>query len=144
MFMLELLTAERCAGCSTTPFEGMRCRSASVLTTILFTDSTNGKQTFVCLGVDEVKSVSHVPLSHPFVERLIGTIRRECIDRMLFWSALDLEQKLSNFGDFYNMHRAHASLDGRTLVQQPKDIETLSRHGWEEHCGGLYQTPIAA
>ncbi len=96
------------------------------------------------LGVDEVKSVPYVPLSHPFVERLIGTIRRECLDRMLFWTALDLEQKLSDFGDFYNIHRAHTSLDGRTPVQQPKDIATLNRHGWEQHCGGLYQTPIAA
>src|SRR2546429_252006 len=28
----------------------------------------------------------HVPLSHPFVERLIGTLRREYLDRMLFWT----------------------------------------------------------
>ena len=48
----------------------------------------------------------------PFVERLIGTLRRECLDRMLFWSATDLERKLSDFQAFYNAHRAHASLDG--------------------------------
>ena len=65
------------------------------------------------LGVHEVKSVPYVPQSHPFVERLIGTIRRECLDRMLFWSAVDLEQKLSGFTDFYNENRTHASL-GRT------------------------------
>jgi hypothetical protein len=35
-----------------------------------------------------------MPLSHPFVERLIGTIRREYLDRMLFWTMLDLERKL--------------------------------------------------
>ena len=29
------------------------------------------------LAIDEIKTVPHVPLSHPFVERLIGTIRRE-------------------------------------------------------------------
>ena len=39
------------------------------------------------LRVTEVKSVPYVPMSHPFVERLIGTLRRECLDRMLFWSA---------------------------------------------------------
>jgi hypothetical protein len=33
--------------------------------------------------------------SHPFVERLIGTIRREYLDRVLFWTAIDLESKLS-------------------------------------------------
>ena len=57
-----------------------------------------------------------VPLSHPFVERLIGTLRRECVDQLLFWSASDLEDKLVAFQDFYNAHRAHASLDGRTPV----------------------------
>ena len=28
---------------------------------------------------------------HPFIERLIGTVRRECLDRTLFWTAGDLE-----------------------------------------------------
>ena len=46
------------------------------------------------LQVTEVKSVPSVPLSHPFVERLIGTRRRECVDQLLFWSASDLEDKL--------------------------------------------------
>jgi transposase InsO family protein len=36
------------------------------------------------LEVQENKTVPYVPLSHPFVERLIGTIRRECLDRTLF------------------------------------------------------------
>src|SRR5215831_17442275 len=43
------------------------------------------------LGVTEIKTVPYVPLSHPFVERLIGTIRRECLDQLLFWTAADLE-----------------------------------------------------
>jgi transposase InsO family protein len=33
------------------------------------------------LGVTEIKTVPYVPLSHPFVERLIGTVRRECLDQ---------------------------------------------------------------
>ena len=41
--------------------------------------------------VTEIKTVPHVPLSHPFVERLIGTLRRECLDRTLFWTATDLQ-----------------------------------------------------
>ena len=96
------------------------------------------------LRVTEVKSVPYVPLSHPFVERLIGTLRRECLDRMLFWSAADLEQKLFEFQDFYNWHRAHTSLKGRTPVQTRKDVATLNRYRWDAHCRGLYQTPIAA
>ena len=55
-----------------------------------------------------------MPLSHPFVERLIGTIRRECLDRTLFWTAADLEMKLLDFQRYYNGHRTHAGLNGRT------------------------------
>ena len=69
------------------------------------------------LQVTEVKSVPSVPLSHPFVERLIGTLRRECVDQLLFWSASDLADTLVAFQDFYNAHRAHASVDGRTPVR---------------------------
>jgi putative transposase len=54
------------------------------------------------LGVTEIKTVPFVPLSHPFVERLIGTIRRECLDHLLFWTAADLEMKLSDFQNYYN------------------------------------------
>jgi putative transposase len=38
------------------------------------------------LEVTEIKTLPYVPLSHPFVERLIGTLRRECLDRTLFWT----------------------------------------------------------
>jgi len=38
------------------------------------------------LEVTEIKTVPYVPLSHPFVERLIGTLRREYLDRTLFYS----------------------------------------------------------
>jgi len=47
--------------------------------------------------VTEIKTVPHVPLSHPFVERLIGTIRSEYLDRTLFWTTADLENKLLDF-----------------------------------------------
>src|SRR5215468_3387791 len=37
------------------------------------------------LGISEIKTVPYTPSSHPFVERLIGTIRCQCLDRLLFW-----------------------------------------------------------
>jgi putative transposase len=52
--------------------------------------------------------------SHPFVERLIGGIRREFLDQMLFWTAADLKDKLVGFQRYYNEHRAHTGLNGRT------------------------------
>src|SRR5215472_11773287 len=63
------------------------------------------------LDVHEIKTVPYVPLSHPFVERLLGTIRRECLDRSLFWTATDLELKLTAFKNYYNQYRTHAGLE---------------------------------
>jgi hypothetical protein len=45
------------------------------------------------LEVEEIKSIPYVPVSHPFVERLIGTIRREFLDHVLIWNAVDLGRK---------------------------------------------------
>jgi transposase InsO family protein len=64
------------------------------------------------LDVAEIKTVP-VPLSHPFVERLIGSVRRECLDRTFFWTTADLEAKLLDFQHFYNGYRAHAGLEGQ-------------------------------
>ncbi len=49
------------------------------------------------LEVIEIKTVPYVPLFHPFIERLVGTIRREFLDFVPFWNAHDLQQKLRNF-----------------------------------------------
>jgi hypothetical protein len=65
------------------------------------------------IEVSEIKTIPHVPLSHPFVERLIGTIRREYLDRTLFWTTADLETKLFDFQHYYNGYRTHTGLDGR-------------------------------
>ena len=98
------------------------------------------------LGVTEVKTVPYIPLSHPFVERLIGTIRREYLDRVLFWTAVDLESKLSSFMDYYNRHRAHAALVGKTPEENPERNTPVNfkTYRWKEHCRGLFQTPTAA
>jgi len=66
------------------------------------------------LEIDEVKTIPYTPTSHPFVERLIGTTRREFLDHVLFWNTLDLERKLEEFRTYYNLERVHSSLDGNT------------------------------
>src|SRR4030095_4724300 len=68
------------------------------------------------LGVREIKTVPYTPWSHPFVERLIGTIRQECLDHLLFWTAADLEMKLIAFRDYYNGYRSHDALKGETPI----------------------------
>jgi putative transposase len=99
------------------------------------------------LGVTEIKTVPYLPLSHPFVERLIGTVRREYLDRILFWTMADPETKLIDFQHYYNDYRTHAGLEGR--LPEPVVAGSVSPIGldlyqWRRHFRGLYQTPIAA
>ena len=57
------------------------------------------------LSIDEIKTIPYTPISHPFIERLIGTIRHEYLDHTLFWNAQDLERKLANFRQYHNRDR---------------------------------------
>ena len=99
------------------------------------------------LAIDEIKSVPYAPVSHPYVERLIGTIRREYLDHTLFWNAIDLARKLDEFRIYYNAVRVHRSLDGVTPAQRagaPSPTPAaLDRYVWRHHCRGLFQTPLA-
>jgi transposase InsO family protein len=100
------------------------------------------------LEIDEVKTVPYVPLSHPFIERLIGSVRREFLDHVLFWNCLDLERKLTALKNYYNDARVHASLDGNTPTEAGGKSTTrradISHITWKSHCHGLVQLPIAA
>ncbi len=100
------------------------------------------------LEVTEVKTVPYVPLSHPFVERLIGTIRREYLDQVPFWTARDLERKLLLYKKYYNRDRVHRGLDGAPPDAQSgrtdRKVARLNDYRWKEHCRGLYQLPEAA
>ena len=90
----------------------------------------------------------YVPLSHPFVERLIGTIRREYFDQVPFWTARDLERKLLLYKDYYNRDRVHRGLAGVPPDENgaiaDRKIAHLDDYRWEKCCRGLYQLPAAA
>jgi transposase InsO family protein len=100
------------------------------------------------LEIDEIKTVPHVPLSHPFVERVIGTIRREFLDHVLLWNRRDLERNLGEFQAYYNEARCHASLDGHTPLTfaSGRRVIPADPNGvrWVSHCRGLVQLPVAA
>ncbi len=100
------------------------------------------------LEIDELKTVPYTPISHPFVERLIGSLRRELLDQVFFWNTVDLERKLVSFQVYFNQSRTHLSLDGNTPAEIRGDVitrpETLRNYTWEKHCGGLFELPMAA
>ena len=84
-------------------------------------------------GMDELseKVASHSPSwvqlnahAHPFVERLIGTIRREHLDHTLFWTAADLEEKRRALQNYFDRYRVHSGLEGR-LPEPGESAATL-------------------
>ena len=93
------------------------------------------------LDLETVQTVPQVPWSHPFIERLIGTIRREYLDRLFFWTSDDLERKLELFKSFYNAARMHQGLSGDTPGEKAAGLEN---YRWQSHCHGLFELPIAA
>ena len=100
------------------------------------------------LDVETVQTVPQVPRSHPFIERLIGTLRREYLDRLFFWTADDLVRKLELFKHYYNAARVNQGLSGDTPEEkadgptpQPASLEN---YRWQSHCHGLFELPIAA
>ena len=111
--------------------------------------------TFLCHTKDSLWSVdffrceSLILKSHwVFVKRRIGTVRREYLDQVPFWSARDLERKLISFQEYYNKDRVHRGLDGAPPKEQgemtDRKIARLDDYRWEKHCRCLYQLPVAA
>ena len=76
------------------------------------------------LEIDELKTVPYTPLSHPFVERLIGTIRRDFLNHAFFWNAVDLERNLLEF-------QRYTTEIGFTLrsgeIRRPRRLGNLQR-----------------
>jgi transposase InsO family protein len=98
--------------------------------------------------IQEIKALTYVPLSLAFVERLIGSIRREFLDQSFFWNTSDLARKLEDFHQYYNSHRVHTALKDTTPSEMPEKplrrCADRSQYQWQSHCRGLYQLSAAA
>ena len=80
------------------------------------------------------------------MERLIGTIRREYLDRILFWTTADLEAKLIDFHITITAIERMRGWKGacRNRLREERYHQLVGSYRWRRHCRGLYQTPIAA
>ena len=100
------------------------------------------------LDINEIKTVPYASLSHPFIERLIGTVRREVLDHAPFWGERDLDRKLESFRRYFNRARCHRSLGGRApdppAFEPSRPVAGLDNLEWKLYCRGLYQLPVAA
>ena len=68
---------------------------------------------FAAEGIKVIKSPVRAPRANAICERVIGTLRRECLDRMLILGRRHLEAVLTEYVEHYNSHRPHRSLGQR-------------------------------
>ena len=62
------------------------------------------------LGMEELKSAPRSPWQNPFVERVIGSIRRELTDHVIVLGERHLHRVLTGYFDYYHKSRTHLSL----------------------------------
>jgi len=63
------------------------------------------------IGIDEVLTAPHSPWQNPFAERLIGSIRRACLDHVVVIGERHLRRTLTAYFAYYHRARTHLSLD---------------------------------
>jgi transposase InsO family protein len=62
------------------------------------------------LRIKEVTTAPRSPWQNPYAERVIGSIRRECLDHMIILGERHLKRALSSYVDYYHDARTHLSL----------------------------------
>jgi putative transposase len=62
------------------------------------------------MGMEEVLTAPRSPWQNPYVERLIGSIRRECLDHVIVWNQRSLRRILQSYFAYYQRSRTHLAL----------------------------------
>ena len=77
------------------------------------------------VGICEVKTAPRSPWQNPYVERLIGTLRRECLDHVVVLNETHLRRLLSHYLLYYHRARTHLALDKD--APEPRPVERLDQ-----------------
>ncbi len=101
------------------------------------------------MGIEEVVIAYRSPWQSPYVERLIGSIRRECLNYVIVFNEAHLRRILTSYFAYYHESRAHLSLERNAPV--PRRVEHPSegkvivippgrRPALQIHAGGLTES----
>jgi transposase InsO family protein len=89
------------------------------------------------MDINEVLSAPRSPWQNPFVERVIGSIRRECLDHIIVINEESLRRALRAYIGYYHASRLHLSLDKNSpeprAVQSVGDIVAIPQLGGLHH-----------
>jgi putative transposase len=74
------------------------------------------------LGVTELLIAPRAPWQNPFAERVIGSIRRECLDHVIVFNEAHLRRLLRSYLAYYNATRPHQALHNES--PHPREVQT--------------------
>ncbi len=63
------------------------------------------------MGITEVVSAPASPWQNPYVERVIGSIRRECLNHIVIFNEAHLRRVITTYLAYYHRSRTHLGLD---------------------------------
>ncbi len=92
------------------------------------------------MGIRDRPTAPRSPWQNAYVERLIGSIRRECLDHLIIFGEAHLRRVLGAYAEYYNRSRTHLSLDKDTPLARP--ILREGRIRSMPHLGGLHHSYV--
>lgn len=96
------------------------------------------RRTVQGMGVEEVLTAPRAPWQNPFVERLIGSLRRECLDHVIVWNERSLRRHLSLYLTYYHAFRTHLGLAKDAPIARPVQPPCAGAIVEVAHVGGLH------
>ncbi len=90
------------------------------------------------MGIKQVLSTPGSPWQRAYVERIIGTIRRECLDHLIVFNERSLHRHLQSFLDYYHRARTHLGLQKDTPELRPVQPPKAGRVVSIPEVGGLH------
>jgi putative transposase len=90
------------------------------------------------LSIEEVLSAPRSPWQRAYIERVIGSIRRECLDHVIVFNEGSLYRHVQSFMDYYHESRTHLSLEKDTPRRRPVQPPESGRVIALPQVGGLH------
>jgi len=90
------------------------------------------------MGIDEILIAARSPWQNPYVERLIGSIRRECLDHCIVFSERHLKRILKSYFDYYHRSRTHLGLGKDAPEPRPVQGPEMGKVVEIPQVGGLH------
>jgi putative transposase len=90
------------------------------------------------MGIQEVLTAPRSPWQNPFAERLVGSIRHECLDHVLVLSERHLRRILARYFSYYHRARTHLALDKDAPDGRPVALSGVGRIVEIPEVGGLH------